>query len=168
MRRAVTGAAAGALLLLALAPRDIAVLHAQAKLSVRIVVNTEGTPASITREDLARIFLGKKTLWDSDNRIVPCMLEESTPTGEAFLDEVLHKNVSQYRAYWKRLLFSGGGAPHISNPRDSWAARVSQTLTVPSRLAVARRAPSGLKATASTPPVWPRRVNRKPRSRTAS
>src|SRR6185436_16343657 len=65
----------------------------------------------ISRDDLSRIFLGKKTLWESGARVVPCMLEESTPAGEAFLEQALHKTVPQYRAYWKRLLFSGGGAP---------------------------------------------------------
>jgi len=82
-----------------------------AGVEVKVVMNTEGTPAQLSREDLARIFLGKKTLWESDTRIVPCMLEESTPGGEAFLDSTLKKTVAQYRAYWKRLLFSGGGAP---------------------------------------------------------
>jgi ABC-type phosphate transport system substrate-binding protein len=78
---------------------------------VKVVANGEGAEARITREDLARIFLGKKTLWESGARVVPCMVEEGTPAGEAFLDETLHKTVSQYRAFWKRLLFSGGGAP---------------------------------------------------------
>jgi len=79
--------------------------------AVKVIVNPEGAESKITREDLARILLGKKTLWESGSRIVPCMLEENTPGGEAFLDTTLKKTVAQYRAYWKRLLFSGGGAP---------------------------------------------------------
>jgi ABC-type phosphate transport system substrate-binding protein len=78
--------------------------------SLRVVVNKENKIASLSTDDLTRIFLGKKTLWDSGTRIVPAMPEEESTAGEAFLSGTLKKSVSQFRAYWKRLLFSGGGA----------------------------------------------------------
>jgi len=78
--------------------------------SLRVVVNKENKLASLSTDDLNRIFLGKKTLWDSGVRIVPAMPEEESPAGETFLSGTLKKSVSQFRAYWKRLLFSGGGA----------------------------------------------------------
>ena len=77
--------------------------------SLRIVVNKDNKLASLSTDDLTRIFLGKKTLWDSGTRIVPAMPEEESAAGEAFLSVTLKKSVSQFRAYWKRLLFSGGG-----------------------------------------------------------
>jgi ABC-type phosphate transport system substrate-binding protein len=77
--------------------------------SLRVVVNKENKLASLTTDDLTRIFLGKKTLWDSGTRIVPAMPEEESPAGETFLAGTLQKSVSQFRTYWKRLLFSGGG-----------------------------------------------------------
>jgi hypothetical protein len=40
---------------------------------------------------------------------MPAMLDEEAPHMQPFLDQVLKKSVDQYRAYWKRLLFSGGG-----------------------------------------------------------
>ena len=79
--------------------------------TVRIVANPDTKVTQIQREELARIYLGKKTLWDTGTRIVPAMPEEESPLGTEFLEQTLHKSVSQYRAYWKRLLFSGGGAP---------------------------------------------------------
>ena len=76
-----------------------------------VVVNTESKLAKISDDDLARIFLGKKTLWeDSGNRVQPALLEEELPVAQGFLEGALKKSVSQYRAYWKRLLFSGGGS----------------------------------------------------------
>lgn len=76
-----------------------------------VVVNTESGLRRIQRDDLARIYLGKKTLWeDKGTRIAPAMLEEGDTLTGAFLEGVVKKSVSQYRAYWKRLLFSGGGA----------------------------------------------------------
>lgn len=78
--------------------------------SLRVIVSKENKIDSLSTDDLNRIFLGKKTLWDSGTRIVPAMPEEESPTGEVFLSGTLKKSVSQFRAYWKRLLFSGGGA----------------------------------------------------------
>lgn len=77
--------------------------------SLRVVVSKENKVTSLTTDDLNRIFLGKKTLWESGTRIVPAMPEEESPAGEIFLSGTLKKSVSQFRAYWKRLLFSGGG-----------------------------------------------------------
>jgi ABC-type phosphate transport system substrate-binding protein len=85
-------------------------LHAQGvDRSLRVVVSKENKIDSLSTDDLNRIFLGKKTLWDSGTRIVPAMPEEESPAGELFLSGTLKKSVSQFRAYWKRLLFSGGG-----------------------------------------------------------
>lgn len=78
--------------------------------SLRVIVSKENKVASLSTDDLNRIFLGKKTLWESGTRIVPAMPEEESPAGETFLAGTLKKSVSQFRAYWKRLLFSGGGA----------------------------------------------------------
>lgn len=75
-----------------------------------IVINNEVKTSTIDAESLERIYLGKKTLWESGQRIVPVLLNEDSPTSKQFLQNVLEKSVSQYRAYWKSRLFSGGGA----------------------------------------------------------
>lgn len=77
--------------------------------SLRIVVNKENKESTLSTDDLTRIFLGKKTLWESGTRIVPVMPEEESAAGGTFLKGTLEKSVSQFRTYWKRLLFSGGG-----------------------------------------------------------
>jgi len=64
--------------------------------SLRVVVNKENKLASLSTDDLNRIFLGKKTLWDSGVRIVPAMPEEESPAGETFLSGTLKKSVSQF------------------------------------------------------------------------
>jgi len=105
----LAGAIALALsLLLYLAPQEASAQSVDD--SLRVVVNKANKASSISADDLARIYLGKKTLWDSGTRIVPAMPEEESAAGEAFLSVTLQKSVSQFRTYWKRLLFSGGGA----------------------------------------------------------
>jgi len=97
-------------LLLALLALPVA-LEAADKASFAVVVNTESKLLKISDDDLLRIFLGKKTLWeDTGTRIQPALLEEDNATAQSFLEGTLKKSVSQYRAYWKRLLFSGGGS----------------------------------------------------------
>ncbi len=76
---------------------------------VKIIVNPTVEIAELQRDDLARIYLGKKTLWDSGARIQPSLLNENSSATKQFLETGLRKTVRQYRAYWKRLLFSGGG-----------------------------------------------------------
>ncbi len=97
-------------LLLGFALLPILVSAQEVDRSLRVVVNKENKLASLTSDDLTRIFLGKKTLWESGTRIVPAMPEEESAPGELFLSGTLKKSVSQFRTYWKRLLFSGGGA----------------------------------------------------------
>jgi len=87
--------------------------------SLRVIVSKENKQGSMTTDDLTRIFLGKKTLWESGTRIVPAMPEEESPAGETFLAGTLKKSVSQFRSYWKRLLFSGGGTvPKVFRSSD--------------------------------------------------
>lgn len=77
---------------------------------VKIIVNPSVEITELQRDDLARIYLGKKTLWDSGSRIQPSLLNEKSTVTKEFLETGLRKTVRQYRAYWKRRLFSGGGA----------------------------------------------------------
>ena len=98
------------------------------------MVNKENKLASLTTDDLTRIFLGKKTLWDSGTRIVPAMPEEESPAGELFLARTLKKSVTQFRTYWKRLLFSGGGTvPKVFRKSDQlvdFVARQSGAIAI--------------------------------------
>lgn len=74
-----------------------------------IVVNPEVDTTKLNGEQVELIYLGKKTLWDSGQRVVPVLVNEESEESKQFLENVLKKTVSQYRAYWKRRLFSGGG-----------------------------------------------------------
>jgi ABC-type phosphate transport system substrate-binding protein len=77
-----------------------------------VIVNNESKLKSISHDELARIYLGKLTLWESSGtRVAPAMPDESSALGQSFLEETTRKSMDQYRAYWKRQLFSGGGAP---------------------------------------------------------
>lgn len=74
-----------------------------------VVVNSEVDLTDLDAETLERIYLGKKTLWDSGQRITPALVTEASAVSKSFLEEILNKSVPQYRSYWKKRLFSGGG-----------------------------------------------------------
>jgi ABC-type phosphate transport system substrate-binding protein len=75
----------------------------------RVIVNNDVEVSAISQAEIARIYLGKKTFWDSGARIEPSLLDEDSPLTASFLEENLKKTVRQFRAYWKRHLFSGQG-----------------------------------------------------------
>lgn len=81
-----------------------------ASFAATLVVNSDIDSTRINAEQIELIYLGKKTLWDSGQRIVPVLVNEESEESKRFLENVLKKSVAQYRAYWKRRLFSGGGA----------------------------------------------------------
>lgn len=82
---------------------------AGAQAQTKVIVSTDVEVASISQVEIARIYLGKKTFWDSGARIEPSLLNEDSPLTASFLEENLKKTVRQFRAYWKRHLFSGQG-----------------------------------------------------------
>jgi hypothetical protein len=110
--RILTAPTAGALVLLLGTVTPSA--HGQApkdKGALVVIVNAENGVREVPLPDLARIYLGKKTLWDSGTRlrIHPAMLDEEQAVVREFIEKDIQRSVDQYRAYWKHMLFSGGG-----------------------------------------------------------
>jgi ABC-type phosphate transport system substrate-binding protein len=93
------------LLIVGLSLASAAAVQAQ----TRVIVNNDVEVSAISQAEIARIYLGKKTFWDSGARIEPSLLDEDSPLTASFLEENLKKTVRQFRAYWKRHLFSGQG-----------------------------------------------------------
>jgi ABC-type phosphate transport system substrate-binding protein len=87
----------------------ILTLSAGASAETRVIVNPDVEVVTISQAEIARIYLGKKTFWDSGARIEPSLLSEESELTASFLEENLKKTVRQFRAYWKRHLFSGQG-----------------------------------------------------------
>jgi len=99
-----------------------------------IIVNPANDVSEISAQDLAQIFLGKKTLWPSGKRIVPVLLDTETEAGRHFLMGYVKKTESQYRSYWKRRLYSGGGA--VPKTLASSAAVSAYVATTPGAIGV--------------------------------
>lgn len=76
---------------------------------VTFIGNPSLTVSKLSKKDVRNIFLGKKTTWDDNTKIV-FVIQEDTPTHEAFLEKYLRKSPSQFKRYWKDKVFTGKGS----------------------------------------------------------
>ena len=67
------------------------------------VVVSSGFGGSLDKDAVAQIYLGK------DKSLTPFM--QKGAVAEEFIDKVLSRNGAQYKAYWAKLAFTGGGRP---------------------------------------------------------
>lgn len=62
--------------------------------------------ADASAGDLKNIFLNQKTTWGNGDRVVLATLKGGA-THEAFMKETVSKTASQFKSYWRKLVFTG-------------------------------------------------------------
>ena len=77
---------------------------------VSVIVNS-GNGATISDDDVSRIFLGKIKAFSTGDTITIVNLKYNNATRNEFEEKVLNKKASQVKAYWSKLMFSGKGKP---------------------------------------------------------
>lgn len=75
-----------------------------------IIVNNAVNQATLTKEDVQLIFLGKKKKWHDGQRIRVAALKRGA-VNEDFLSEYIKKTPSKYSSFWKIAIVSGTGHP---------------------------------------------------------
>ncbi|MBI4792766.1 MAG: substrate-binding domain-containing protein [Deltaproteobacteria bacterium] len=88
-----------------------------------VVVNRENPVDSLERDEVKKIFLGRKTFW-SDGQGIDVILQEEGEVHESFVLGIVHKSARQFQMYWKMALFSGTGIPPKQQP-DSQAVKAA-------------------------------------------
>lgn len=78
-----------------------------------IVVSSKSSVSSMTKDQVADIYLGNSKEFPGGGQALP-LLPSSGGTRTEFFEKVLGKNEAQAKAIWSRLVFSGKG----SAPRD--------------------------------------------------
>ncbi|CBL44061.1 Hypothetical protein HDN1F_04780 [gamma proteobacterium HdN1] len=79
--------------------------------SLLIITNSKSGVTELSKEQIARIFLGKTRVYPNETPVVPWILREKDPTRVRFQISVLDRDPMQIKAYWTRLLFTGRGNP---------------------------------------------------------
>ncbi len=77
---------------------------------VAVVVNP-GYSGSADKDQVAKIYLGK------DKSLTPYM--QGGEAADEFIDKVLSRNAAQFKAYWAKLAFTGGGRPPTELSNDA-------------------------------------------------
>jgi ABC-type phosphate transport system substrate-binding protein len=84
------------------------------------VIANEANPAhSVTKADLAGLFLKKATRWPGGGPAAPVDQAESSPARAAFSKEVLGKSVPAVVSYWQQQIFSGREVPPPQKGNDA-------------------------------------------------
>lgn len=81
-----------------------------ASAEVVVIVNAASPISSASADDIAQVYLGKRSELGG-NDVVPVDQSEGNAPRGVFYDKVVQKNESQLTAYWSRLIFTGKGSP---------------------------------------------------------
>lgn len=76
-----------------------------AQADVVVVAGTGSSAASMSREQVADVFLGKTP------SLTPVDQAESSPLRDEFYTKVTGKSAAQAKSYWAKLAFTGKGTP---------------------------------------------------------
>ncbi len=77
---------------------------------VVLVAHAEVPADTLSRRQVARIYLGKTTRWEGGLSIQPALFQ-GEPAHETFVREVLGRSPESFSVYWKRMVFTGKGRP---------------------------------------------------------
>jgi hypothetical protein len=88
----------------------------------KIVVNPANPATSMSKDEVARIFLKKSTKFPDGRSASPVDLAVSSSIRENFSKSVLGKPASAVDAYWQQQIFSGRDIPP---PQKSESAAIS-------------------------------------------
>jgi ABC-type phosphate transport system substrate-binding protein len=82
-----------------------------ARAEVVVVVSAENPVESLSRAELADIYLGRMNSFPNGQSVVPVDQRETSPTNHEFYSRYLGRTPAQIKAHWSKLIFSGRGQP---------------------------------------------------------
>ena len=85
--------------------------HAEGSDEIIVIVNKENPLAKISRAELIKIYLGKKSLFENGSKIIPVDLTEEKSLRTQFYETILGKDINKLKNYWIKRIFSGQGSP---------------------------------------------------------
>lgn len=107
-RRSTVGLGWG-LLVLSLGTLQPAEVEAQD--GFRLIVHPTNPRSSITPHEASWLFLRKVSRWEHGTEVSPVDLPQDSPVRRSFTREIHGKSVMAVKAYWNRVIYSGGGLP---------------------------------------------------------
>jgi len=92
-----------------------------------MVIGNKDVPVSeLSINEIRSIFLGEKVKWNNDQAITFVILK--TDLHDAFLKEYVGNTASQYRNYWRKMVFTGKSkSPKSFNTPEELIGYISDT-----------------------------------------
>jgi ABC-type phosphate transport system substrate-binding protein len=84
---------------------------ASSQATYALVVNPANPTASLSRADVARLFLKKVTTWSNGNPVAPIDQARTAPVRQTFSVDVHQKDSDAVAAHWQVQVFSGRDVP---------------------------------------------------------
>jgi ABC-type phosphate transport system substrate-binding protein len=75
------------------------------------VVSARSTVTTLSKSQVADIFLGKTTRFPDGSPALPIDQAEGTPARDEFYTRMTGKSAAQMKAYWSKIIFTGRGQP---------------------------------------------------------
>lgn len=74
-----------------------------------IIVNKTVPDKSLSKEDIKKVFLGKKIKWDDGSRINVAVMSDGDAHQE-LVKEYVQRSAAQFTVWWRRQVFTGRGS----------------------------------------------------------
>lgn len=74
---------------------------------VVIIANNNVSLESLNKEDVQKIFLGKMVKWPDNSSIRFATV--NSDSHQEFLETYINRSTSQFRNYWRKMVFTGKG-----------------------------------------------------------
>jgi ABC-type phosphate transport system substrate-binding protein len=85
----------------------------------RVIVNAANPTSTLSKDDLARVYLKKMSSWKHGQSVTVVDLGPKSAIRADFSMEVLGRDVPTMKNYWQQSLFSGRGVPPIEQPSEA-------------------------------------------------
>ena len=83
------------------------------------VVSAKSTVTTLSKSQVANIFLGKTSRFPDGRQAVPIDQSEGSPARDEFYACITGKSAAQMKAYWSKIIFTGRGQPPKAVPGSS-------------------------------------------------
>ena len=77
----------------------------------KVIINARNPVTSISKSELAAMFLKKADSWSTGALVVPVDQAERAPVRQSFSRDVIGKPPAAVKSYWNQLVFSGRNVP---------------------------------------------------------
>jgi len=106
---------------------SILLAQAQASEQITVIVRASHSTDTLSQEDLARIYRGKKLFWENGTRIIPVNLAASHSCRKRFSRLVLGLLPEEMQEYWNAQYFHGISPPYVLASEEAVLRFVAET-----------------------------------------